>query len=133
MLDRIFGLSCLVVQTAGNSTPHFREGEIPGLSAQTAEKLREELTQRIEKFKRSSWRIVKSLSLKYVFCGRATFKLLYFRVKFVCSIIFKAFQPFLPSCYISSKALNSSFCLKSIKHKSSVYSVICVSGRTLSS
>ena len=51
VLDRIFGLSCLVVQTAGSSTPHFREGEIPGLSAQTAEKLREELTQRIEKLK----------------------------------------------------------------------------------
>ena len=48
LLDRIFGLSCLVVQTAGSSTPYVREGEVPGLSVQTAEQLREEITKRVE-------------------------------------------------------------------------------------
>lgn len=50
-LDRILGLSCLIVQTAGSSSPYSREGEIPGLAAETAGQLMEELTQRIENFK----------------------------------------------------------------------------------
>ena len=58
----VTGFSCLVVQTAGSSTPYAREGEIPGLSIQTAEQLREELTKQVESLRGGG--VIKLLSTK---------------------------------------------------------------------
>lgn len=51
ILDRIFGLSDVQVQTAGLSFPHSRllsEGRLPGLSVQDAEKIREDLIKKVK-------------------------------------------------------------------------------------
>ena len=49
VLDRILGLSCLYIRTAG--VTYLPEGILPGLSVVEAEELREELLKRISKFK----------------------------------------------------------------------------------
>ena len=46
LVSRIFGLSQLHIQTAGNSAIVGAEGRLPGLSADVAEKLRDELIHR---------------------------------------------------------------------------------------
>ena len=52
LLDRIFGLSRILIQTAGSSHPYINaEGGVPGLSVQTAEDLREELIKRVNSYK----------------------------------------------------------------------------------
>lgn len=53
--DRVFGLSYLSIQTASAMLPtHSYGGKLPGLSVSDAEQLREELMQRVNKFKTSS-------------------------------------------------------------------------------
>ena len=48
IFDRILGLSCVSIQTAGSSNPYIvSEGEIPGLPVQVAEQIKEELIQKI--------------------------------------------------------------------------------------
>ena len=47
ILDRLMGLSCVLIQTAGNDSPFLKEGELPGLSVDVAEQLRDELVNRI--------------------------------------------------------------------------------------
>ena len=51
VFDRILGLSCLYIRTAGIT--YLPEGRLPGLSTSDAEQLREELLNRVNKFKSS--------------------------------------------------------------------------------
>lgn len=54
LLDRIFGLSRLHIQTAGFSNLYsITEGRLPGLSVETAEQLRDELIKRVSRLKSS--------------------------------------------------------------------------------
>ena len=55
LFDRIFGLSRLLVQTAGSGNPHYgyAEGIFPGLTAETAEKLRDDIIKRVNTSKTS--------------------------------------------------------------------------------
>lgn len=48
VLDRIFGLSDIHIQTAGYSGYRLTEGRIPGLLPQDAEIMREDLIKRVE-------------------------------------------------------------------------------------
>jgi len=50
-IARILGLSDVQVQTAGYSGRRFAEGRIPGILKEEAEKLKEELIERIKKAK----------------------------------------------------------------------------------
>ena len=54
LLDRILGLSRVDIHTAGNNSPHFAEGRLPGISVETANQLQEELIKRVNDFKSSS-------------------------------------------------------------------------------
>ena len=53
LLDRLLGLSRVDIHTAGNNSPQFSEGRLPGLSVKTAEQLRDELIKRVNHFKPS--------------------------------------------------------------------------------
>ena len=53
VIDRILGLSRLDIHTAGNNSPHFSEGRLPGLSVETAQQLQEELVKRVNDFRSS--------------------------------------------------------------------------------
>ena len=53
VIDRILGLSRLDIHTAGNNSPHFSEGRLPGLSVETAQQLQEDLIKRVNDFRSS--------------------------------------------------------------------------------
>ena len=53
ILDRLLGLSRILIQTAGSSNLYFQEGRLPGLSVKAAEELRDELIKRANKMRAS--------------------------------------------------------------------------------